>query len=198
MENYFIKVTLNKSVFLPLFQGEGWGEESSAAQQNIQLRRTEPSSPRGRETYLVFYKPEELQRLMCFVTSNTIAALLAAAKVNGFGFRRFVLFGGKRTSLVATIAKRLSCTFAASAKPVAFASLNFYRVGGFLSDMRFVLGHVFSFDWLHFPIKAKEFGKLAFILQQISAAPSFLIVQAWHSYKESGCNVRVIVKLDKV
>ena len=96
----------------------------------------------GTTNFLLMDKPDELKLLMGSIASDAIAAVLAAAKIDGFCFRCFVLFWSKSTSFVAAVAKWLTCTFAAGTEPVAFASFNFYGVGRFLSDMGFDVGHV--------------------------------------------------------
>ena len=79
---------------------------------------------------------------MASIAGHAIATVFATAEIDSFRFFSFVFLGRKRASLVTTVAKWLSGTFATGAVPVAFSSFNINGIRGFLGDMWFIFGHV--------------------------------------------------------
>jgi len=83
---------------------------------------------------------------MATVAGDSIAAVLAAAKIDCFRFLCLEFLWGEIASLVGTVAERLGRAFAAGAKPVTLAFFDFNGVGAFLGNDRRGLRHDFSLN----------------------------------------------------
>ena len=87
------------------------------------------------------------------VAESAVAAVFAAAEVDGSIFLCGVGLWGKAASLVGSIAERLGGTLAAGAPVVGLASLNLDGDGGLLGDDGFghgvdLLGVVVGLEWI--------------------------------------------------
>jgi hypothetical protein len=87
-----------------------------------------------------------LQLLVAAVAGHAVAAVFAAAKIDGFRFLGLEFLRRKLATLVGAVAERLGCALATGAEPVALAFLNFDSIGAFLGNDGIGLGHGFSFD----------------------------------------------------
>jgi hypothetical protein len=79
----------------------------------------------------------ELKLEVASVAENRIGGVLAAAKVDGFGFRGLEFYWSDAASLVAAIAEGLACAAAAGTPEIAFSGFDFDRVWTLLGNGRF-------------------------------------------------------------
>jgi hypothetical protein len=74
---------------------------------------------------------------VCAVAEYGVGAVLAPAKIYGFGLGGYELDGGEIAALVTSIAKGLAGALAARTPIVAFTGFDFHRVGTLLGNLRF-------------------------------------------------------------
>jgi hypothetical protein len=74
---------------------------------------------------------------MAAIAEYGVGAVLAPAKIYGFGLGGYELDGGEIAALVTSIAKGLAGALAARTPIVAFTGFDFHRVGTLLGNLRF-------------------------------------------------------------
>jgi hypothetical protein len=74
---------------------------------------------------------------VCAVAEYGVGAVLAPAKIYGFGLGRYELHRGEIAALVTSVAKGLATALAAGTPVVAFTGFDFHGIRALLGDLRF-------------------------------------------------------------